>query len=81
MAVLRLQAWAPEGDPPDTVEPKAGNPLQVGQAASSTPAHSHTGPTETGPAQFVPGLLTAAMVNRQLPGDLQLPAAREDQSC
>lgn len=78
--VLLLQAWAPEGDPPDTLEPKAGNLLQVGQAASSAPAHSHTGPTEACPAQSVHGVLSGVIGDSQLPGDVKVPMVREDQS-
>lgn len=80
VAVLQLQARAPEGDPLDAMEQKAGNLLQVRQVASSAPAECHTGSTEAGPAQFVSGLLSTVIADRQLPGDVQLSAAREEES-
>lgn len=56
-AALRLQAWAVEGYPPDTMQLKAGNLLVGGQAATSAPAQSHRGLREIGPAQLMRGLV------------------------
>lgn len=80
IAVLRLQAQAPESDPPDAMQHKAVNLLQVRQVASSTPAECHTGSTEAGPAQFVSGPLSTVIPDCQLPGDMQLSVAREEES-
>lgn len=75
-AVSLLQARAVEGYSPDAVELKGGNVPPVGQTASPAPAQGRRSLGEASPAQLVSGLQPRLIRDRQLPGDVQVPAIR-----
>lgn len=75
-AVSLLQARAVEGYSPDTVELKGGNVPLVGQTASPAPAQGRRSLREARPAQLMSGLQPRLIRDRQLPGDVQVPAIR-----